>query len=280
MIALRPITDALGVEVLGLDLSGPISASDFDKIYEAWVDATVMLIRGLSLTPTQQLDFARRFGPITTYSKPENRHPAHPDVLILSNLGADGQPTGASASGRYWHTDGHYMREPPAASLLYSVEVPPGGGDTWFANMQAAYDALPEELKKRLEGLKVIISRVQSRPYNYPERPPVTKEQQAAWPDMPQPLVRTHPVTGRKALYVGGNVPWRIEGMSDDESAPLITELQAFATQPQFTYAHRWRPGDLILWDNRSAMHKATAYDEIKHRRLMHRVSLAGDVPY
>jgi alpha-ketoglutarate-dependent taurine dioxygenase len=280
MLTLRPMSDALGVEIIGIDLSEPISDDDFNKIYRAWIDATVVLFREQRITPEQQLEFARRFGRIMNYIKHGNAHASYPEILVLSNIKENGEPIGAAVSGRYWHSDGHYFREPPAASILYALEVPAKGGDTWFGNMYAAYDALPSETKRRLEGLKVVISRVQSRPYNYPEKPPVTEAERAAWPDMPQPLVRTHPVSGRKALYVGGNVPWRIPGMQDVESAELVTELQEFAIQPRFTYAHRWRAGDLIVWDNRSAMHKATGYDEINDRRLMHRVTIAGDVPY
>jgi len=280
MLTLRPMSAALGVEVSGVDLSKPISDGDFDEIYNTWIDATVILFRNQQLTPEHQLAFARRFGRITNYNSAGNQHARYPELLVLSNLKEDGKPIGAPVSGRYWHSDGHYSLEPPSASILYALEVPPVGGETWFANMFAAYDALPEQTKRRLAGLKVIISRVQSRPYNYPERPPVTDEQRASWPDMPQPLVRTHPVSGRKALYVGGNVPWRIEEMPDGEAALLVTELQEFAIQPKFIYEHHWRAGDIVVWDNRSAMHKATAYDQENHRRLMHRVTIAGNVPY
>jgi taurine dioxygenase/putative 2-oxoglutarate oxygenase len=139
---------------------------------------------------------------------------------------------------------------------------------------------LPEATKQQLTGLKVIISRVQSRPYNYPDRPSLTAEEKAAWIDMPQPIVRTHPVNGRKALYTGGNVPWRVEGMPEEESAPLVTFAQEFSIRPEFTYCHKWRAGDIILWDNRSAMHRATAYDSNIYRRHMHRTTIAGDLPY
>jgi alpha-ketoglutarate-dependent taurine dioxygenase len=172
-----------------------------------------------------------------------------------------------------WHTDGHYLSDPPHGSLLYAIEVPPRGGDTWFANMFAAYDALPAITKERLSGLKVIISRVQSRPYNYPDRSPPTPEEWAEWVDVAHPIVRRHEINGRLAIYAGGNVPWRIEGMSEEESRPLVTFVQEFSVQPRFTYRHTWRAGDIIVWDNRSAMHKATAYDQVDDRRMMHRTT-------
>ena len=277
MLSLRPITEMIGTQVSGIDLVGPISVRDFDRIYAAWLETTILLFRHQSITPQQQIDFSRRFGELLVYTRSENALPGHPEVLVLSNLTKGGKPMGSPASGRYWHTDGHYLKCPPAASLLYGAEVPPSGGDTWFANMQAAYEALPGETKVRIDGRQIIISRVKSRPYNYPNKPAVTPEERAAWPDMPQPLVRTHPRTGRKALYVGGNVPWNVIGMAETESDTLIPELQAFATQPRFVYIHRWQAGDVILWDNRSSMHRATAYDEVNHRRLMYRTTIAGE---
>jgi len=280
MIALRPLTEKIGTEAVGIDLNEPISAADFDRIYRAWLDTTILLFRNQSMTPSQQIAFSRRFGELMVYTRSENALPGYPEVLVLSNLTRDGKPIGSPASGRYWHSDGHYLERPPAASFLFGIEVPPTGGDTWFANMQAAYEALPSDVKLRIDGRKVIISRVQSRPYNYPNKPPVTTEERAAWPDMPQPLVRTHPETGRKALYVGGNVPWHVEGMPTEESDVLIPELQAFATRPEFVYIHRWQAGDAILWDNRSSMHRANAYDQTNHRRLMHRTTIAGDQPF
>lgn len=280
MLALRPLTETIGTEVSGIDLAVPISSGDFDKLVKAWLDTTVLLFRNQSMTTAQQIAFSRRFGELMVYTRRKNELTEYPEVLVLSNLKRDGKPIGAAVSSRYWHTDGHFLKCPPSASFLYGIEVPPTGGDTWFANTQTAYDALPELTKRRIDGRKAIISRVKSLPYNYPDRPPVTDEQRAAWLDMPQPLVRTHPITGRKALYMGGNVPWNVEGMPEAESDILIPELQAFATQPRFVYIHHWLAGDALLWDNRSSMHRATAYDMVNHRRLMHRTTIAGDEAY
>ncbi|MEV5886556.1 TauD/TfdA family dioxygenase [Streptomyces sp. NPDC052020] len=276
MLELIPLTDGIGTEVRGIDVTGDISDADFDRIYRAWIDTTVLLFRDQDMTPAQHIAFTKRFGEIYTYTRSQFNHDEHPEILILSNLTRDGKPIGSAYSGRVWHSDGHYLTEPPVGSMLYAREVPPVGGDTWFANMVAAYDALPERTKERIDGLKVIISRVQSRPYNYPDRPAPTPEERAEWVDVAQPLVRVHEESGRKAIYAGGNVPWRIEGMPEEESAPLITFLQEFSVRPRFTYRHQWRPGDIVLWDNRSAMHRATYYDHVAHRRLMHRTTLAG----
>ena len=274
MLELIPITETIGTEVRGIDVTAPISARDFDRIYQAWIDTTILLFRGQRMTQAQHIAFTRRFGEIVSYTRAQFSEDRHPEILVLSNITRNGKLIGSPVSGRVWHTDGHYVEQPPAGSMLYAIEVPPVGGDTWFANMIAAYDQLPEVTKQRIEGLKVVISRVQSRPYNYPDRPPPTPEERAEWVDMPQLIVRVHEVSGRKAIYAGGNVPWRIEGMPEHESAPLVTFLQEFSVRPRFIYRHRWQVGDIILWDNRSAMHKATAYDQLLHRRLMHRTTV------
>ncbi|MFI2611563.1 TauD/TfdA dioxygenase family protein [Kitasatospora sp. NPDC018619] len=275
MLELIPITDGIGTEVRGVGV-GELSDRDFERVYQAWIDTTVLLFRGQDMTPEQHIAFTERFGGIYTYTRSQFNHEDHPEILILSNISKDGKPIGSAYSGRVWHTDGHYLTQPPVGSMLYAREVPPVGGDTWFANMTAAYDALPEAVKERIDDLKVIISRVQSRPYNYPDRPAPTAEERAEWVDVSQPLVRVHEVSGRKAIYAGGNVPWRIEGMPEEQSAPLVTFIQEFSVQPRFTYRHQWQPGDIILWDNRSAMHRATYYDHVAHRRLMHRTTISS----
>ncbi|HEV2377246.1 MAG TPA: TauD/TfdA family dioxygenase [Streptosporangiaceae bacterium] len=277
MLELIPITETIGTEVRGIDVTGDMPARDFERIYEAWIDTTILLIRGQSMNPAQHIEFTKRFGEVVKYTRSEFSENAQPEILVLSNITENGKLIGSPVSGRVWHTDGHYLTEPPAGSMLYAIEIPPAGGDTWYANMFAAYDALPEPVKDRIEHLRVVISRVQSRPYNYPDRPPVTAEERASWPDVSQPLVRTHDVNGRKAIYAGGNVPWRIEGMPQAQSAPLVTFLQEFAIQPRFTYLHKWRPGDIIVWDNRSAMHRATPYDQY-HRRLLNRTTFGSRV--
>lgn len=279
LLQFRPLSAAIGIEALGIDLSDPISSRTFDRLHAAWLETGLLICRRQSLSADRQIAFTKRFGEILVYTRSENAHSDYPELLILSNLRRNGRACGSPASGRYWHTDGHFLRRPPSASLLHAIHVPRTGGDTWFASMTAAYDALPPDLRDSLEGLRVIISRARSRPYNYPEKPPITEAERAAWPDMDQPIVRTHPETGRKALYVGGNVPWHVEGMPEAESAPLISALQAHAIQPQFVHVHQWQRGDLVIWDNRSVLHRATAYDQQRSKRHMHRTSVAGDVP-
>jgi len=275
---LIPITDVVGTEVRGTDVSQPISPSDFERIYQAWIDTTILLFRGQSLTSAQQLAFTEKFGEVVSYTRSRFSASESPEILVLSNITEGGRLIGSPVSGRVWHTDGHFMSNAPAGSMLYGIEIPPFGGDTLFANMFAAYEELPEHIKREISNRQVIISRVQSRPYNYPDRPAPTDEEREEWLDMPQPMVLTHPENGRKALYVGGNVPWRVVGMEESESAPLVTFVQEFSVMRRFTYRHKWRPGDIIIWDNRSAMHCATAYDQ-SHRRRLHRTTFAQRRP-
>ncbi|MFF9866363.1 TauD/TfdA dioxygenase family protein [Streptomyces sp. NPDC013953] len=276
MLELVPITESIGTDVRGVDVTAGLSDSDFERVYRAWLDTTILLVRGQDMTPAQHIEFTRRFGEIYTYTRSQFNDQEYPEILILSNKKENGKPIGSAYSGRVWHSDGHFLADPPVGSMLYAREVPPVGGDTWYGNMYAAYDALPERVKERIEDLRVVISRVQSRPYNYPDRPAPTPEERAEWADVSHPVVRVHEETGRKALMVGGNVPWRIEGMPEEESLPLVTFLQEFAVQPRFTYRHTWQPGDILLWDNRSAMHRATYYDHVAHTRLMHRTTITG----
>lgn len=270
---LVPITEHIGTEVRGIDVTRAISDDDFERIYEAWINTTILLFRGQIMSQDQQISFTRKFGELVSYTRPQFSEDNHSEILVLSNITRNGKLIGSPVSGRVWHTDGHYLVKPPAGSMLYALEVPPVGGDTWFANMMAAYDALPEITKTRIKDLEVIISRRQSRPYNYPHRPAPTETELSEWHDVAQPLVRVHEVSGRKAIYAGGNVPWHLKGLPWETGAPLVTFLQEFAIQPQFTYRHQWKVGDIILWDNRSAMHKATVYDN-QYRRLMHRTTV------
>ena len=274
MVELVPITDYIGTEVKGIDVTKPISDDDFEKIYDAWIDTTILLFRNQHMTSNQQIKFTQRFGELSSYTRKEFSESNEPEILVLSNISNDGKLIGSPVSGRVWHTDGHYLEDPPAGSMLYAIEIPPVGGDTFFANMFASYDEMPRVVRDKIEHLQVVISRIQSRPYNYPDRPAPTPQEHAEWLDVPQPMVRIHAENNRKAIYAGGNVPWRIIGMDESESIPLVTFVQEFSVLPRFTYRHKWRPGDIILWDNRSAMHKATYYDMTNHRRLLHRTTL------
>lgn len=279
-MAFRPLSEVLGAQVAGVDLRQRLPQADFEVVHDAWMRFGVLLFRDQCLEPAQQIAFTRLFGDLVTYTRAENAHHGFPEVLVLSNVVENGKPIGAAISARYWHTDGHFLAHPPSGSLLYGKEVPQEGGNTHFANMNAAYEALPASVRARIDGLTIIIDRVQSLPYHYPDRPAPPANQKEIWPDMRQPLVRTHPVTGRKALYMGGIVPWRIEGLSVAESEPLMRDLIRHALEPRFCFVHEWRQGDAILWDNRCVIHRATAYDMTRFRRTMLRTAIAGGAAF
>jgi alpha-ketoglutarate-dependent taurine dioxygenase len=280
-IEIRPITPTIGAEVVGIDLTKPIDDQTYAAMREAWLDRTILLIRGQAgMTPAQHIAFTRHFGELEFHTLPQFTLAEHPEIFILSNIVKDGRQIGAVDAGRHWHTDSHYLKEPSSGSILHAKIVPKEGGNTRFANMFAAYDALPEATKKKIDGLKVLVSRINAYPVSYPNRPPLTEEEKARVPDVIHPLVRTHPETGRKALYVGGNVAWEIVDMPTEEGRALLAELREFATQPAFCYEHEWQVGDLIMWDNRSALHCAMGYDASKHQRLMYRTTMAGSAPY
>ena len=272
MLELVPLRTRIGFEARGIDVN-TMPNDEFEKIYEAWITGTVLLIRDQSMTSEQQLALSDRFGVPASYTRPQFSSNNAPEILILSNVVKNGRLIGSPVSGRVWHSDGHYLTDPPAGSLLYAVKTPPEGGDTLFANQIEAYADLPEFVKNRIEDLKVVISRVQSRPYNYPDRPSLTAEEIENWSDVAHPVVRVHPVSNRKSLYVGGNVPWRIVGQEVGESLPLITFLQEFSVMQRYVYRHKWKAGDIIIWDNRSALHKATWYDGDRYERLMYRTT-------
>lgn len=274
MVELIPIRENIGTEVRGIDLREPLSDEDFKKIYDAWIESTILLIRDQTISEEDQLNFTKRFGEIANYTREKFAQDKYPEILVLTNKkDASGKNIGSPYSGRVWHTDGHYMVKPPSGSILYCKEAPPEGGDTMFANMFKAYEYLPEKTKKIIENLEVRIDRVFSRYYNYPERTPPTPQQIEEWVKVDHPMVLEHPVSGRPAIYAGGNVPWEIPGLSNDESDPIMTFVQECSILKQFVYRHKWRPGDIIVWENRSAMHCATTYDEEKHTRLMHRTT-------
>ena len=267
-----PLSTAGGAEITGIDLSRPLRDDARATIYTALLDHRFLVFPGQALSREQQYAFTALFGEVEAHGggQPGKRQ----DVAhVTANLDADGKPSDRFAKGANyrWHTDKPYYAKPPALTTLYAVELPPEGGDTEFANTRLAYEALPDEMKERLEGLRVVFQwEAGRRPGYYAnELPPVD-----------HPLVRTHPDTGLKALYIG-NHAMRIIGMDETESAALLATLLEHATSPRFTYAHCWRPGDLVVWDNRCTLHRAVAnYQMNRYRRIMHRNVVKGGVPY
>ncbi len=281
---------ALGAEI-GVDLSQPLDDATFHKVEDAFHDNIIVFFRGQKLTDEQHIAFSRRFGELEVHIVKKYLLPGYPEILLVSNIRNEaGEHIGLADAGFTWHSDVSYRQFPSRCSLLYAKEVPhaPDGtvlGDTVFANCIAAYEALPAAMKQRLDGLKAIHRYSARRRVENSPRPKLTAAQIAETPDIAHPIVRTHPFTGRKALYVTagecvGIILKNGEGMPEDEALDLIAELDAHCVKPEFLYRHSWRVGDLVMWDNATAMHLAICDYALPERRLMHRTTVIGSQPF
>ena len=271
-----------GAEVIGLDLSENLTEEDFTTVRDLYFERAVVVFRGQTLTPSQQSAFSRRFGDLMVHVLTQFQILGDPEVLLLSNRrDADGNPIGFEDAGRYWHSDISYNAEPALGTMLYAVEIPPQGGDTLFADMAAAYEALSDKVKQQIDGRFAYHSYTVNYKANDTDagsRPNLTDVQLATLENVLHPIVRTHEDTGRKALYVNQGFTYRIDGMSETKSDALLKKLFAHTTEERFIYCHKWRPHDLLCWDNRSVMHHATLYDG-KYTRHMHRTTIRGLKP-
>jgi taurine dioxygenase len=274
----------MGAEILDIDLSA-LSDETFAQVRDAFHAYQVLAIRDQVLTPAAQLAFSRRFGALEDQLNAHYTVPDFPEVLVLSNDVQDGKPIGLIDGGDFWHSDSSHRDRPSMATILYAVRNPHVGGDTEFANMYAAYDALPEEMKRRIAGLKGVhaVSKLKNKRVTVSPRRPDGKdfyERQKSLPDQIWPLVRTHPVTGKKALYVSPRFTIGIEGMAEAQADEILNELFAHQIRSEFVYRHKWRDRDLVMWDNRSVIHQATGGYTYPDVRTMHRTVVAGDRPY
>jgi taurine dioxygenase len=282
-IPVRPCDAACGAEVV-FDLSQPIDDASFAEIERHFHDHIIVFFRDQRLNEEQQIRFSRRFGELEIHIVKKYLLPGYPEILLISNIrDAEGEHIGLADAGFTWHSDTSYRQHPSRCSLLFAKEVPHRDGkplgDTVFANTIAAYDALPETMKRRLAGLKAIHRYSMRRRIENSPRPRLTAAQLAETPDIAHPIVRTHPYTRRKALYVTAGECIGIEGMPEDEALDLIAELDAHCVKPEFCYRHSWRVGDLVMWDNASAMHLAICDYALPDRRLMHRTTVIGSQP-
>lgn len=277
-ISVVPMAAPLGAEIRGIDLASPPDQAAYAQILDALHQYGVIVFRGQTLTPDQLAAFSACFGELDIHHMTEHVFPHLPQVRVLSNVKKDGKSIGITKGGMHWHSDLSYKPLPALVTLLYGIECPPQGADTQFADMSAAWDALPEEKQHSLRGLRVVHDRNYRYSALYPGRPPLTAEQVSKVPPVEHPLVRIHPATGRPALFVAKDVVSHVIGMSDAESRALIDELEAFATRPQFVYSHQWQPGDVVVWDNRCTLHRATPYDP-QYRRTLYRTQVRGDAP-
>ena len=282
---IRPVADAagpLGAEVLGLDLAQALTADDFARLHQAHLHHHVLVFRNQRITPRQHIDFSRRFGPLQIHVLKNFQLAGHPEILVVSNIKENGQPIGLGDAGQFWHSDLSYKAVPSLGSLLHAQELPAVGGDTLFADQHAAYDALPEALKKTIAPLQAehsYLARYDELRAKSPWRPALTQAQIDEVKPAVHPVVRTHPETARKALFVSEHFTTRIVGLPEDESRDLLAQLFAASVKPEFVYRHRWQPQDLVFWDNRSVQHLATGTPDTERRKL-YRTTIEGDLPF
>ncbi len=298
MLTVTRIGKHLGAEISGVDLSKPIDDNTFAKISNAFFDNQVVVFRNQKITPEQQIAFTRRFGVLEQHVRKEHRLNDYPEILIVSNiLNEQGKALGVEDAGRFWHSDLSYKREPSLLSALYALEVPVRDGivlgNTNFASTTAAYDALPDDMKKRLQGLKNVHSYVyyrgkniqaqkeeQTRGGRVVQEHVLTEDHLKQVPDAESPIVRTHPVTGRKGLFINEGHTSHIVGLPKAESDALLKQICAHIIQPEFQYEHYWKAGDLLMWDNCAAQHKANFNYYLPLRRLMYRTTVRGTAPF
>jgi taurine dioxygenase len=275
---------ACGAEI-ACDLAQDIDEATFREIERAFHDDIVVVFRRQTLSNERQIEFSRRFGELEIHIVKKYLLPGFPEILLISNIRNErGEHIGLADAGFTWHSDTSYRRRPSRCSLLYAKEIPLRDGqplgDTVFANAIAAYEALLKTMKQRLVGLKAIHRYSSRRRVADSPRPKLTQVQLNETPDIAHPIVRTHPYTGRKSLYVTAGECVGIEGMPDDEAVDLIAELDAHCVRPEFLYRHKWQVGDLLMWDNTSSMHLAICDYALPERRLMHRTTVIGTVPF
>ena len=278
----RPFPAPVGAEIVGLDISKPINNEDFARIHRAHLDHHVLVFRNQRITPAEHIDFSRRFGPLEIHVLHQFHLKNHPEILIVSNIKENGEPIGLGDAGAYWHSDLSYKPQPSLGSLLHAQELPSEGGDTLFADQHLAWEALSPELQQRILPLKAehsYLAKYEELRAKNPWRPKLSQAQIDQVTPAVQPVVRTHPETGRKALFVSEHFTTRIVGLPQDESDALLAELFAHSVKPGFVYRHRWEPHDLVFWDNRSLMHLAAGTPDHLRRRL-NRTTVAGDTPF
>ena len=276
-LKLRKLSYTLGAEVCDIDVGAPMSESVFGEIYRAFLDHGILLLRGQRITREQHVEFSRRFGELDRHDAlPRDRRKDYPELLMVTNEPKpSGEPSDTKYTGRQWHSDMSFTTVPSLGSLLRCIAVPEVGGDTQFANMYAAYDALSDGMKHLVAGLHGIHLSGTRRLANATTGVERAEEQVRINPPVAQPVVRVHPETGRKALYIGEKVK-RFDGMTEDESRPLIDFLVGHATRAEFVYRHQWRKDDILVWDNRCTMHQALGDFDETELRHMERTTVLG----
>jgi taurine dioxygenase len=277
-MTISPTGRALGAEIQRVDLNN-LSDADFGAVHRAWLDHLVLLFRGQQLTDEAFITFSGRFGSLDWAPIQETGRrfvEGYPEIYVVSNVIENGVPIGSLGAGEAtWHTDMSYLEYPPKASMLYALEIPPGGGDTWFSNMYLAYESLPDALKQRIQGLEV----KHDGTYNsggYVRYGVTAVDDPVESQGVYHSLVCSHPETGRRALYLGRRRNAYISGLPLPQSESLLDDLWSFATRSEFTWRHQWQVGDVVLWDNRCTMHRRDSFDP-DSRRILHRTQIKSE---
>jgi taurine dioxygenase len=281
MLEIKNLDAPLGAQISGIDLSRPVTSSDVRTIEDVWRERLVVVFHGQKLTDPELIAFSKNFGELdppgpNPYGQPFNKQ--HPELNVISNVVEDGKPIGNLGDGEaVWHADMTYVEVPPKAAMLHSLEVPPpeAGGNTYFANMFAAYETLPADLKKATED-KVAVHDASTNSAGMLRKGYQTVTDVRQTVGAHHPLVRTEPTLGRRALFLGRRPNAYVVGLDVAESEALLDALWAHATQPRFAMCHEWRAGDLLMWNNLSVLHRRDPFDP-KTRRVMHRSQIKGD---
>lgn len=279
---ITPFDAPLGAEVIGLDLAAPLSEADFATLHRAHLEHHVLVFRDQRITPAQQVAFSRRFGALQIHVLRQFQLPSDPEVLIISNIKENGQPIGLGDAGHFWHSDLSYKAVPSLGSMLHAQELPAQGGDTLFANQHTAWESLPRHLQRAVENASAehsYLAKYAELQRRNPWRPNLTQAQIDEVVPVLHPIVRTHPETGRRALFVSEHFTTRVVGLARADSDALLAALFAHSTRPEHIYRHQWRPHDMVFWDNRSLMHLAAGCPE-DQRRMLYRTTIEGDAPF
>ncbi len=285
--AIIPLGTPIGAEVVGIDAGAALSDLAMQTIWQALDNHSVVVLRGQDISPSDQVALAKQLGEMRVSFYNRYSVPGQPELSVVSNIKADGEAIGIADAGMLWHTDASYLKTPDMYTLLYGIEIPHKDGsalgDTLFSSAWHAYEALPEETKKRIEGARAVHSFTdhleKKRQANNLKRAPLTAAQKAELPDVDHPVVRTHPRTGRRCLFVTEGHTSSIAGLPPQESADLLKELWDQIRKPEFHYRHSWRKGDLVIWDNCAVQHLAV-FDYGDLPRRLHRAGVMGTVPY
>jgi taurine dioxygenase len=275
----EPLTPKLGGRVHGVDFSAGVDSAQFTAIHAALLRYQVLLFPAQDVPPGRQVEFARRFGEVQIHVMNQYHAVAHPELYRLSNLDEQGNPNGKipDKGTLVWHTDGSWQRVTGHVTIIYAEVAAGVGGDTLFCDMYGAYERLSPEWKRRIANMRAVHNLDFSRTRRHGEEP-MTAAQRAAVPPVDHPVVRTHPDTGRKCVFLGDHAEY-IVGLPYDEGRALIDELNALLIHPDLVYEHRWQPRELLVWDNRCLMHRVTDYDPATQRRVIRRCTVLGEIP-